>query len=69
MYCYFNVSRVTLTTGHFQKITKENVVKHGFRIPQDMSQTENSYQVSLPVAGEHDSFLNAIYKVIICNFV
>ena len=34
-----------------------------------MSHTENSNQVSLPVAGEHGSFLYAIYKVIICNFV
>ena len=34
-----------------------------------MSQTENSNQVSLPVAGEHGSFLYAIHKVIICNFV
>ena len=34
-----------------------------------MSQAENSKQVSLPVAGEHGSFLYAIYKVIICNFV
>ena len=50
-------------------MTKENIVKHGFRIPQDMSQTENSNQVSLPVAGEHGSFLYAVYKVIICNFV
>ena len=43
-------------------MTKENIVKHGFRIPKDMSQTENSNQVSLPVAGEHGSFLYAIYK-------
>ena len=34
-----------------------------------MSQAEKSNQVSLPVAGEHGSFLYAIYKVIICNFV
>ena len=47
---------------------KENIVKLGFRLPQDMSQTETSSQVSLPVAGEHGSFLYAIYKVIICNF-
>ena len=33
-----------------------------------MSQTENSNQFSLPVAGEHGSLLYAIYKVIICNF-
>ena len=50
-------------------MTEENIVKHGFPIPQDMSQTENSNQVSLPVAGEHGSFLYAINKVIICNFV
>ena len=43
-------------------MTKENIVKHGFRIPQDMSQTENSNQGSLPVAGEHGSFLYAIYS-------
>ena len=36
---------------------------------QDMFQAANSNQVSLPVAGEHDAFLYAIYKVIICNFV
>ena len=34
-----------------------------------MSQAENSSQVSLPVAREHGSYLYAIYKVIICNFV
>ena len=50
-------------------MTRENRVKHGFLIPQDMSQTENSNQVSLPVAWEHGLFLYAIYKVIICNFV
>ena len=50
-------------------MTEENIVKHGFGIPQDMSQTENSNQVSLPVAGEYGSFLYAICKVIICNFV
>ena len=50
-------------------MTKENIVKHGFRILQDMSQTENSNQVSLPVAGKHGSFLYAIYKVIICDFI
>ena len=43
-------------------MTKENIVKHEFRIPQDMSQTENSNQGSLPVAGEHGSFLFAIYS-------
>ena len=50
-------------------MTEENRVKHGFRIPQDLSQTENSNQDSLPVAGEHGLFLYAIHKVIICNFV
>ena len=65
----FNVSRVTLITGHLQKNDRRKHSKHGFRIPQDMSQTENSNQVSLPVAGEHGSFLYAVYKVIICNFV
>ena len=49
-------------------MAKENIVKHEFQIPQDMSQTENSNQVSLSVAWEHGSFLYAIYKVIICNF-
>ena len=43
-------------------MTKENIVKHGFRIPQDMSQTENRDQGSLPVTGEHGSFLYAIYS-------
>ena len=50
-------------------MTTENIVKHGFRIPQDMSQTENSNQVSPLVDGEHGSFLYAIYNVIICNYV
>ena len=50
-------------------MTKENIVKHGFQIPQDMSSTENSDQVSIPVPGEHGSFLYAIDKVIICNFI
>ena len=50
-------------------MTKENIVKHGCRIPQDLPQAENSNQVSLPVAGEHGSFFYAIYKVIFCNFV
>ena len=50
-------------------MTKENILKHGFLIPQDMSQAENSNQVSIPVAGEHGSFLYAIYEVIICNSV
>ena len=50
-------------------MTKENIVKHGFWIPQDISQAENSNQVSIPVAGEHGSFLYAIYEVIIRNFV
>ena len=59
-----------MITGHLQKIvTIENIVKRGLPIPQDMSQTENSKQVSLPVAGEHGSFLYAIYKVIPCNFI
>ena len=34
-----------------------------------MSLTENSNQAFLPGAGEHDSFLYAISKDIICNFV
>ena len=50
-------------------MTKENIVKHGFQIPLDMPQTENTNPVSLPVAGEHGSFLYAIYNVIICNLV
>ena len=50
-------------------MTKENIVKHGFRIPQDMTQTENSNQVSFPDAGEHGSFLYSINKVIVYNFV
>ena len=49
-------------------MTKKNIVKHGFQIPLDMPQTENSNQLSLPVAGEHGSFLYTIYNVIICNF-
>ena len=35
-------------------MTKENIIKHGFQIPLDMPQTENSNQVSLPLAGERD---------------
>ena len=50
-------------------MTKENIVKHGFQIPLEMPLTENINPVSLPVAGEHGSFLYAIYNVIICNFV
>ena len=50
-------------------MTKENIVKKGYQIPLDMPQTENSNQVSLHVAGEHVSFLYAIYNVVICNFV
>ena len=50
-------------------MTKENIVKHGFQIPLDMPQTENSNPVSLSVAGEHGSFLYAIYNVIICNLI
>ena len=65
MYCY----RVRLITGHLQKNDQENIIKHGFSIPQDMSQTVNSNQVSLPVARERGSFLYAIYNVIIFNFV
>ena len=65
----FNVNMVTFIAGHLQKMTKENIVKHGFRIPLDRSKTENSNKGPLVVAGEHDSFLYAIYKVIICNFV
>ena len=26
----FNVNRVTFIAGHLQKMTKENIVKHGF---------------------------------------
>ena len=43
--------------------------KHGFLRPKDLFQTENSNQASLPGVGKHDSFLYAIFKVIICNFV
>ena len=43
-------------------MTEENIVKHGFQIPQDMSKTEKSNKVSLPVAWEHGSFLYAIYS-------
>ena len=48
----FNGSRLTLITGNLQKNDQENIVKHGFQIPLDMPQTENSNQVSLPVAGD-----------------
>ena len=57
-----------MITVHLQKTYHRKVTKLSVSI-LDMSQTENSNQVSLPVAGEHSSFLYAIYKVIICNFV
>ena len=42
-------------------MTKENIVKHGFRIPQGMFQTANSNKVTLPVAGEHGySYMQSI---------
>ena len=46
-------------------MTKENIVKHGVRIPQDMSQTENSNQVSLPVAGGNmvHSYMQSIKSI------
>ena len=50
-------------------MTKENLEKHGFLKPQGMSLTENSNQAFLPEVGEYESFLYAISKVIICNFV
>ena len=50
-------------------MTKENLEKPGFLRPQDMSLTENSNKAFLPGVGEHDVFLYAISKVIICNFV
>ena len=60
----FNGSRVTLITGHLQKMTKENIVKHGFQIPLDMPQNEYSNQVSLPVAGEHGySYMQSIMSL------
>ena len=65
----FNVSSVTLIKGHLQKNDRRKHSKTWVSNTQDMSQTENSNQVSLPVAGEHGSFLYAINKVIICNFV
>ena len=65
----FNVIRVTLITGLYRRLTKENLEKQGFLRPQDMSLTENSNQAFLPVVGEHDSFLYIFYKVIICHFV
>ena len=64
---YFNVIRVTLITGLYRRLTKENLEKHGFLRPQNMSLTENSNRVFLPGVGEHGSFLYAISKVIICN--
>ena len=33
----------------YRKLTTENLVKHRFPRPQDMSLTENSYQVFIPV--------------------
>ena len=68
-YSIFNVIRVTLITGLLQTTEKENLGKHGFLRPQDMSLTKNSNQAFLPGVGENDSFLYTISKVIICNFV
>ena len=41
----YNVSTVTLGTGHLQKFDHRKLVKHAFLRPQDMSLTENSNQV------------------------
>ena len=65
---YFNVIRVTLITDLVQTTDQRKLRKHGFLRPQDMSLTENSNQAFLPRVGEHDSFLYAISKVIICTF-
>ena len=69
--CIYNVTRVTLITGHLQMTdkSKENTVKHGIVRPQDMSLTDNSNQVFLPGVWERGSFLYAMYKVIICNII
>ena len=66
---YFNVIRITLIQAFYRRLTKENLEKHGFLRPQDMSLTKNSNQAFRPGVGEHDSFLYAISEVIICNFV
>ena len=58
-----------MITGLLQTTDQKYLEKHGFLRPQDMSLTENSTQAFLPGVGEHDSFLYAISKVIICNFV
>ena len=66
----FNVIRVSLIISLLQKTDqKKNLEKHWFLKPQGMSLTKNSNQAILPGVGEHDLFLYAISKVIICNFV
>ena len=41
-------------------MTIENLVKHGFNKPQDMSLTEESNQVFLPGAKEHGFYMQSI---------
>ena len=47
----FNVSGVTMITGHLQKIEQENIVKHGFLKPNGMFLAENSNKVFLPLGA------------------
>ena len=58
----------------YRKVTTENLVKHGFSRPQDMSLTENSDQVSLPGGcnrtqnlrfGPYTNKLHSMQKIII----
>ena len=50
-------------------MAEENLVTLGFIRPKDLSLTENSNQDLFPGLGEYGSFLYAIKKVKICNFV
>ena len=65
----FSVIRVILITGLLQTTDQRKLRKTWVSKAPDMSMTDNSSQAFLPGVREHDSFLYAISKVIICNFV
>ena len=65
----FNVIRETLITCLLQTTDQRKLRKKWVSKAQDMLLTENSNKAFLPGVREHDSFLYAISKVNICNFV
>ena len=58
-----------MITGLLHTTDQRKLRKNIGSLGQDMFLTKNSNQVFLSVVGEHDSFLYAISKVIICYFV